>query len=137
MLMDAKGTLVELQKLADSPEGSQLRFQSRVLLPGMAKRLREVGMAAPIAAALATGTRDKEAELSENYGGAAGTKGGAADPVYASIGRVVTISGRTIRYEAQHEPEIAASAIHSIEALLSQIPSDVLDKVQRARAGRD
>lgn len=50
----------------------------------------QVGMAAPIAAALATGTRDKEAELSENYGGAAGTKGGAADPVYASIGRVST-----------------------------------------------
>lgn len=73
------------QALSQTAEDSQERFVSRRLLPGMAKRLRQVGVAAPVVAALITG--DKEGSLSEMYGGT-GTQQSPAVAVYEAIGTV-------------------------------------------------
>jgi hypothetical protein len=59
------------QELAATPADSQQRFNSRVLLPGMAKRLREAGPAAPVVAGQYIAGGDKEATLSVEYGGTA------------------------------------------------------------------
>ncbi len=64
-----------LQEIAATPEDSELRFVSRKLWPAFAKTLREAGPAAPIVAALISGG-DKEATLSEEYGGVAGAQPG-------------------------------------------------------------
>ncbi|KAK9842800.1 hypothetical protein WJX74_002574 [Apatococcus lobatus] len=121
MLMDAKSTLTELSKLAATPADSQERFRARAILPGMAKRLREVGPAAPIVAAAVSGNL-REAGVSKRYGGQAGLQG-ATDAVYQGIGSVITISGRTIRKEAQATPERADEAIRHIDDLLTQLPA--------------
>lgn len=47
----------------------------------------------------ATGT-DAEATVSAEYGGTGGSNA-AVDAVYVALGRVLTISGRTIKDEAQ------------------------------------
>ena len=49
--------------------------------------------------------------------------------------QVVTISGRTIR-KAQVQPELADSAMEVIDALLAQIPADLVAKAKQARASR-
>ncbi|KAK9808128.1 hypothetical protein WJX73_009400 [Symbiochloris irregularis] len=134
LMLEAKGTLTELKELAHSPMDSKLRFQSRVLLPGMAKRLRVVGQAAPIVASLVT-KEGKEAELSEKYGGTASGPN-AADPVYNAIGQVVTISGRTISKQAQVQPQWAENAIDKIDALLGRLPADVVDRAKQLRISR-
>eukprot|EP00884_Botryococcus_braunii_P019375 jgi/Botrbrau1/6120/Bobra.331_2s0015.1 len=133
-LMDAKGTLQELRALAATPSNSRERFEARALLPGMAARLREVASAAPVAAGLATGG-DGEASLSALYGGK-GDELGAAVPVYNAIGRVVTISGRTIRPEAQASPDLADEAIVVIEELLGKLPREIVSEVEAARQQR-
>ncbi|CAL8469903.1 g9445 [Coccomyxa elongata] len=134
VMMDARGTLYELKDLARTPADSQERVEARRLLPGMAKRLREVGMAAPVLTALIKGTQ-KESVVSEMYGGNGGERA-ATDEVYSAIGNIVTISGRTIRKEAQASPELAASAIRKIEDLLASLPKDVVDKANELRAQR-
>ena len=111
-------------------------------------RAVQVGIAAPIVAA--TTAEGREAALGEQYGGRGGATA-AADPVYQAIGQVarmwppqralrpppppppaprqtvgvlaqvVTISGRTIRNEAQASPLLAQLAIERIDALLAQV----------------
>lgn len=46
---------------------------------------------------------DAEATLSAEYGGTGGSNA-AVDAVYVALGRVLTISGRTIKDEAQVSP---------------------------------
>ena len=65
---------------------SQNRFEARRLLPGMAARLRMVGQAAPIVAALTKGA-DREATVSGLYGGSGGERA-VTDEVYSAIGSV-------------------------------------------------
>ncbi len=82
------------QNLAATPMDSQDRFEARRLLPGMAARLRMVGQAAPIVAALSkTGNAaaGKEAAVSELYGGSGGERA-VTDEVYSAIGSVRTCS---------------------------------------------
>ncbi|EIE25710.1 hypothetical protein COCSUDRAFT_46344 [Coccomyxa subellipsoidea C-169] len=134
VMMDARGTLYELKELAGTSMDSQERFKARRLLPGMAKRLREVGVAAPVLAALVRGAQ-KESVVSEMYGGAGGERA-ATDEVYSAIGDIVTISGRTIRKEAQASPELAESAIRKIEDLLASLPQEVVEKAKELRAQR-
>lgn len=50
--------------------------------------------------------------------------------------QVVTLSGRTITKEAQARPELAVSAIEEIDALLAQLPDDLVSKARQARASR-
>ncbi len=68
-MMDASSVLRDIASLASTAQDSQERFEARKLWPGFAKRLRDVGPAAPIIAALVTGAKDSEATLSETYGG--------------------------------------------------------------------
>lgn len=137
-LMDARGTLLELKALAATAPNSQERFEARRVLPGMATRLRQVSSAAPVAAALASGTAS-EATLSRLYGGSAAegvSELSMAIPVYEAIGRVITISGRTIRKEAQASPKNAEAAISAIEKLLAACPQQDLDQAQNMRKSR-
>lgn len=50
--------------------------------------------------------------------------------------QVVTISGRTIRPEAQASPDLADEAIVVIEELLGKLPREVVSEVQAARQQR-
>jgi len=124
--------------LAVTPVDSAERFAARTLWPGFAKRLRDVGPAAPVVASVASGgDKDKEASLSELYGGTASSDEVApVDAVYAGIGKVLTISGRTIRPEAQASPEPAESASSAIAAFLKTVPTALLDEAQAFRVKR-
>ena len=51
--------------------------------------------------------------------------------------QVVTISGRTIRKEAQVSPERAAIAILRIETLMDKLPQAELSIARRLRAERN
>lgn len=137
-LMDARGILMELKDLAVTAPNSHERFEARRVLPGMATQLRKVSSAAPVAAALASGTAS-EATLSYLYGGSAAegvSELSMAVPVYEAIGRVITISGRTIRKEAQASPKYAETAIMSIEKLLAACPQQDLDRANNMRKSR-
>lgn len=57
-----------MKNLSETPVDSPERLQSRSFMPGMAKRLREAGPAAPVVAALVTGS-DKDSTLSSAFGG--------------------------------------------------------------------
>ena len=50
--------------------------------------------------------------------------------------QVVTISGRTIRPEAQASPAAAEAAIQHIDALLSILPKDQVAAAEALRAAR-
>eukprot|EP00195_Chlamydomonas_chlamydogama_P005781 CAMPEP_0202901364 /NCGR_PEP_ID=MMETSP1392-20130828/14212_1 /ASSEMBLY_ACC=CAM_ASM_000868 /TAXON_ID=225041 /ORGANISM="Chlamydomonas chlamydogama, Strain SAG 11-48b" /LENGTH=183 /DNA_ID=CAMNT_0049587913 /DNA_START=191 /DNA_END=742 /DNA_ORIENTATION=- len=136
ILLDAQSTLKEIADIAATPEDSQTRFVSRKLWPAFAKRLREAGPAAPVVAALITGGQDKEVTLSEEYGGKAGEQPGVTDRVYIGLGKVLTISGRTIRPEAQASPQVADEARRAIEDFLAQVPKDVYGAAQEFRVKR-
>ncbi|GLI62887.1 hypothetical protein VaNZ11_005675 [Volvox africanus] len=135
ILLDAQSTLREIQGIAATSQSSQERFRARAVWPAYAKRLRAVAEAAPVVAKLVIGTSDKEETLSEYYGGKAeGT--GAADAVYQGLGRVLTISGRTIRLEAQAAPDVAAGAEWAIDNFLQQVPPLLLAEAQQFRLER-
>ncbi|GFR42361.1 hypothetical protein Agub_g3057, partial [Astrephomene gubernaculifera] len=138
ILMDARSTLREIQGIAATPPDSGERFRARAFWPAYAKRLRAVAEAAPVVAGVVTGAGDSEETLGAMYGGKA-QGAGVADTVYAGLGRVLTISGRTIRPEAQAGPEAAAGAEAAIEGLLLRVPAPLLEaaeqfRVERARA---
>ena len=80
-----------LQALADTQLDSEERFRARAALPGMAKRLRELGPA--VAKVVDTLGGSDEAAFSSRYGGEA-TSLSPAEAVYKSIGTTITISGR-------------------------------------------
>jgi hypothetical protein len=132
-LLDARSTLKELAALAATPLDSEQRFRSRYLLPGYAKYLREVATSAPVIEEALSG--DVEATLSEKYGGK-GLDSGLTDPVYEAIGRVLTISGRTIKKEAQVDPALAQQANDAISTFLSYVPADKVDAAQEFRIQR-
>ena len=50
--------------------------------------------------------------------------------------QVITISGRTIRKEAQADPEIAEHAISCIDKLLSVVPEQDIKNAQELRKMR-
>ena len=50
--------------------------------------------------------------------------------------QVVTISGRTIRKEAQAQPELSEVAIEKIDELLAKVPKDSKQKAHDFRAQR-
>ena len=50
--------------------------------------------------------------------------------------QVITISGRTIRKEAQASPKYAEAAISAIEKLLAACPQQDLDEAQNMRRAR-
>ena len=50
--------------------------------------------------------------------------------------QVITISGRTIRKEAQASPKYAEAAIEAIEKLLAACPQQDLDQAQNMRKSR-
>eukprot|EP00878_Enallax_costatus_P010810 GHUV01011287.1.p1 GENE.GHUV01011287.1~~GHUV01011287.1.p1 ORF type:complete len:146 (+),score=30.78 GHUV01011287.1:399-836(+) len=98
-LLDARSTLRDMQSLVGSSPDSRERFNGRKLWPAYAKWLRPVGPSAPVAAAVIAGS-DVESTLSAQYGGTGGSNA-EVDAVYVALGKVLTISGRTIRDEAQ------------------------------------
>ena len=148
-LLDARNTLKDVAELASTPLDSRERFEGRKLWPAFARWLRPAGPAAPRVVALALGGKDVEATLSSRYGGAAGPDAAAAaadaaavsssaslplgDELYRSLGAVLTISGRTIREEAQASPERALRAAAAIDGVLERVPQDVKDGAQRLR----
>ena len=69
-----------------------------------------MGMAAPVVAALVTGS-SREAELSERYGGSSDGPN-AADPVYSAIGRV-SLSAYTRPYTHTHAHTHAQAHAHA------------------------
>eukprot|EP00887_Chlorella_sp_A99_P007613 scaffold20.g7613.t1 len=83
-LLDARSTLLE--QIASTPPDSELRFHTRALVPGFAWQLREVQVAAPTVAALATGG-SREAALSTQFGGEA-SSAAPVDPVFLAVGQV-------------------------------------------------
>ena len=50
--------------------------------------------------------------------------------------QVVTISGRTIRKEAQAQPELSEIAIRKIEELLAKVPEESVRRAEDMRAQR-
>lgn len=50
--------------------------------------------------------------------------------------QVVTISGRTIRKEAQAQPELSEMAIEKINELLAKVPEESVRKAEDFRAHR-
>ena len=54
-----------------------------------------------------------------------------------SARQIVTISGRTIRKEAQADPERARVAISRIETLLDKLPSEELRRAKELRLARN
>ena len=50
--------------------------------------------------------------------------------------QVITISGRTIRKQAQASPEYAEAAIECISRLLAACPQEDLDRAQQMRKAR-
>lgn len=58
------------------------------------------------------------------------------DAVYQGLGRVLTISGRTIRLEAQIAPENAATAEAAVEKLLLQVEPALSQKAVAFRLAR-
>ena len=50
--------------------------------------------------------------------------------------QVITISGRTIRKEAQASPEFAENAIEKINALLDMLPKEDLERAHEIRKAR-
>jgi hypothetical protein len=122
------------QTIAATPRDSQLRFESRKMWPAYAKTLREAGPAAPVVAGLISGG-DSEATLSEKYGGL-GDQPGLTDRVYIGLGNVLTISGRTIKPEAQITPAAAEEATQAIEEFLSKVPKQVLQQATDFRIAR-
>jgi hypothetical protein len=162
-LMDARSTLRELAQLAATPSDSRERFEGRKLWPAFARWLRPAGPAAPRVVALALGGKDAEATLSARYGGAAAGSGAAAaaeaeaeaaaspspspspspssssqprplgDELYRSLGAVLTISGRTIREEAQVSPDRALRAAAAIDGVLERVPAPVKEGAMRLR----
>lgn len=91
-LLQARSLLSALsQDLANTPLDSPERFKARALLPGMAKRLRDLGPA--VGAVIdVLGATDHD-QLSSRYGGDA-TSASKSEAVYQSIGKTITISGR-------------------------------------------
>lgn len=132
-LMDARSTLKELAELAATPLDSEERFKSRYLLPAYAKRLREVAASAPVLSQSIAG--DKESTLSEKYGGT-GQGSTLTDPVFESLGKILTISGRTIKEEAQVNPAIAKEGAEVLTTFLSYLPEDKLAAAQEFRIQR-
>ena len=51
--------------------------------------------------------------------------------------QIVTISGRTIRKEAQADPERARVAIARIETLLDKLPNEELRRAKELRSARN
>ncbi|KAF6256173.1 hypothetical protein COO60DRAFT_140330 [Scenedesmus sp. NREL 46B-D3] len=133
-LLDARATLRDMAPLVQSAADSRERFQGRKLWPAYAKWLRPVGPSAPVAAAIIAGT-DTEATLSSQYGGTGGSST-AADAVYVALGRVLTISGRTIRDEAQVDPQLTKGAEAAIDALVRKLPTDLVEQAQQYRVAR-
>ena len=76
-LLDARSILRDMQDVVASPLDSQERFYARKMWPAYAKWLREVGPSAPVVSGIIGGT-DKEATLSEEYGGMAGQAAGVS-----------------------------------------------------------
>ncbi|KXZ51009.1 hypothetical protein GPECTOR_14g250 [Gonium pectorale] len=136
ILMDARSTLKEIQGIAATPSDSEERFRARAFWPAYAKRLRAVAEAAPVVAGVVVGAGDKEETLSEYYGGKAAEGAGVADAVYQALGRVLTISGRTIRAEAQASPQAAADAEAAISSFLQKVPTPLLESAQEFRVAR-
>ena len=50
--------------------------------------------------------------------------------------QVVTISGRTIRKEAQAQPELSEIAIRKINELLAKVPEEFVRRAEDMRAQR-
>jgi hypothetical protein len=82
---------VLLQALANTPLDSPERFKARALLPGMAKRLRDLGPA--VGAVIEVLGATDSTQLSSRYGGES-TSTSKSEAVYQSIGKTITISGR-------------------------------------------
>nr|BCL66119.1 hypothetical protein [Volvox africanus] len=135
ILLDAKSTLREIQGIAATPADSQERIHARAFWPSYAKRLRAVAEAAPVVARVVTGASDKEETLSKYYGGKAQSTG-VADTVYQGLGCVLTISGRTIKAEAQATPDVAAWAEQVLDQFLQQVPNSLLAEAQQFRRER-
>lgn len=136
ILLDAKSTLKDLAALAATPADSEERFRSRRVLPAFAQYLRPVGEAAPVVAQLVTRSSSKEATLGALYGGEVTEGTAVTDEVYQAIGRVLTISGRTIRIEAQADPDRALAAITAIDNLLNKVPASTVQAAQQIRIAR-
>eukprot|EP00775_Hariotina_reticulata_P001524 gene1524-1862_t len=134
-LLDARSTLRDMQPLVASALDSKDRFDGRKLWPAYAKWLRPVGPSAPVAAALIGGT-DTEATLSAEYGGTGSLTSSPVDAVYISLGRVLTISGRTIRDEAQVSVKLIKDAESAIDDVITKLPKDLVQTAQQFRAAR-
>lgn len=133
-LLDARATLRDMSPLVESAPDSRERFVGRKLWPAYAKWLRPVGPSAPVAAAIISGI-DTEATLSAEYGGTGGSNA-AVDAVYVALGRVLTISGRTIKDEAQFDPALIKSAEVAIDEVISQLPKQLVEEAQQFRVAR-
>lgn len=133
-LLDARATLRDMAPLVEAAADSPERFVGRKLWPAYAKWLRPVGPSAPVAAAIIAGT-DTEATLSSEYGGT-GSSNATVDAVYVALGRVLTISGRTIKDEAQVDPQLGKAAETAIDALIKELPQDLVEQAQQYRVAR-
>eukprot|EP00892_Ulva_mutabilis_P002477 jgi/Ulvmu1/1222/UM109_0020.1 len=133
-LLDAASVLKTVQELADTPADSELRFRSRALLPGYAKRLRDVGPA--VSTLLSTDGLLDTTQISSRYGGEAeGIT--PADELLKCIGATITISGRTLKPEPL-EPgsQVATASRDAVLLFLESVPQQLKDEAQAFRIER-
>lgn len=132
-LLDARGALVAIKDIAELPAKSEGRVASWRYVPAYARRLREVGKAAPVVGALVTGAAGKEAAVSEQFGGDAGATS-IVDPLFMSVGQVLNYSGLGVRDEALATPEASRLALAAIEDLLGKVPAAIMSAAREKRA---
>ena len=131
--------VMQLQEIASSPPDSDLRFHTRALLPGFAKRLRAVGQAAPVVAALATGA-DRNAVISAAFGGDSASADSPAESVFVAVGSILNYSGSGLQPDALRGPGLAAAGVAALDKLLALLPRQTVEEAQQlrvdARAGQ-
>lgn len=131
---------MQIEQIASSQPDSDIRLRTRALLPGMAKRLRAVGAAAPAVAALAANSSE-EAVVSSTYGGTAAPSDSAAaaavDAVFAVLGSQILDLGGKLRNEvldSEQGPPRLREAVATIDGLLALLPQQTVAEAQQLRA---
>ena len=112
-------SLEMIAKVAKSPANDPMRAKAEAMWPGWAKFIRQAGDSAVL-----LGTQVDALDFKQKYGGSLpdDSPDSPVDAVLESVGRVVTISARTIRPEARLDPEYARAAQKAVRSVLDQIP---------------
>ncbi|CAG9460441.1 unnamed protein product [Pedinophyceae sp. YPF-701] len=128
-LADTRLALTQVVKVASTDKTDDTRRVAEKYYPRWAKAVRGVGDASIFLAETYSLSK-----LSDRYGGdqeGGGLKEGTSftqrselDEMLYAMGKVITLSGRTIREEARWDPSIAQAAIERLDKFVDSIPKE-------------